>query len=230
MPGRLDEPDDGPGEGRLAAARLADEPERLAAVHVERHAVHGAHVAHAALEDQALGDREVDLAGRRCAAARRRPDAAARGPDGRLGAHDASSARSRTARALALGRGTSRRPRWPSAAWRLLERRHLDAAAVLDVEAAGGERAADDLARQVRRLALDRDQLAAPLLVEPRDRAQQADGVGVRGRPKSSRRSRPLDDVAGVHDVDRCAHAGHHAEVVGDEDQRRAQLGRALGA
>ena len=44
----------------LAAARLADEPERLAAVKRERDAVHRADVADVALEDQALGDREPD--------------------------------------------------------------------------------------------------------------------------------------------------------------------------
>ena len=59
--GRVDQPDHRPREGRLAAARLAHQAQRLAAAHVERHAVDGAHVADVALEDEPLRDREVDL-------------------------------------------------------------------------------------------------------------------------------------------------------------------------
>ena len=55
---RLDETKNGPAGGRLAAARLADEAERLAALHVEGDAIDGANEPDGATED-AAGDREV---------------------------------------------------------------------------------------------------------------------------------------------------------------------------
>ena len=48
-------------EGRLAAAGFAHQPNGLAASHVKRHAVDGAHVGDLALEDEPLLDREVHL-------------------------------------------------------------------------------------------------------------------------------------------------------------------------
>jgi hypothetical protein len=59
--GRLDEAQDRPAERRLAAARLADEPERRPAPDVEVDAVDGPHVADRALQDDARADREVHL-------------------------------------------------------------------------------------------------------------------------------------------------------------------------
>ena len=56
--GRLDEAQDQPPDGRLAAARLADQPERLAAPDLEAHAVDGLDLADRALQDPAA-DREV---------------------------------------------------------------------------------------------------------------------------------------------------------------------------
>ena len=58
---RLVQPQDGAADRRLAAARLADEPDRLAAVDRQRHAVDGADVADVPVEDEAALDREVDL-------------------------------------------------------------------------------------------------------------------------------------------------------------------------
>ena len=55
---RLDEAQQQPPDRRLAAARLADEPERLAAPDLEAHAVHGLDHADGALQD-AAPDREV---------------------------------------------------------------------------------------------------------------------------------------------------------------------------
>ena len=52
--GRLVQPDDRPAGRALAAAGLADEPERLAAAQRERDAVDGPHVADVALEDEPL--------------------------------------------------------------------------------------------------------------------------------------------------------------------------------
>ena len=48
-------------DGRLPAAGLADQAERLAAVDLERHAVDGADVPDVAVEDDAALDREPDL-------------------------------------------------------------------------------------------------------------------------------------------------------------------------
>jgi hypothetical protein len=56
--GRIDQPQQQAPDGRLAAARLADEAEGLAAPDVERHAVDGLHLADRALQD-AAPDREV---------------------------------------------------------------------------------------------------------------------------------------------------------------------------
>ena len=59
--GRLVEADERASDRRLAAARLADETERLAALDRERDPVHGLDVADVAVEDEAALDREVDL-------------------------------------------------------------------------------------------------------------------------------------------------------------------------
>ena len=58
--GSVELQDRAPG-GRLAAARLADQSERLALAHRERDAVHGLDVGDLALEQQPGGDREVHL-------------------------------------------------------------------------------------------------------------------------------------------------------------------------
>jgi hypothetical protein len=55
---RLDEPENGPPGGRLAAARLADQPQRLAGQDLERHVVHGVDPGHLAREETAT-DGEV---------------------------------------------------------------------------------------------------------------------------------------------------------------------------
>ena len=61
---RRDEPEDRPAERRLPAARLADEPQDLAAPQVDRDVVHGAYVPGLATEDprgKAPADRVVRL-------------------------------------------------------------------------------------------------------------------------------------------------------------------------
>jgi hypothetical protein len=57
--GRVDELGHGPSGGRLAAARLADQSERLAPVHRERDAVDRVHGTDLALQDDATLDRKV---------------------------------------------------------------------------------------------------------------------------------------------------------------------------
>ena len=54
--GRLIEAQDGSADGRLAAARLTDEPERLAALDRQADAVDGANVADVAVEDDAAAN------------------------------------------------------------------------------------------------------------------------------------------------------------------------------
>ena len=62
-----------------------------------------------------------------------------------------------------------------------------------------------------------------------RDGAEQAHRVGVLRRGEQPGRRRLLDDLAGIHDGHVVAGLGHHAEVVGDEDDGRAGLGAQLG-
>ena len=59
--GRLVEAQDRAADRRLAAARLADQAERLAAADLERDAVDGLDVADVAVEDDPALDREVEL-------------------------------------------------------------------------------------------------------------------------------------------------------------------------
>ena len=73
--GRVEQPQQQAAGGRLAAAGLADEAERLAALDVERDAVDGVHGADLLAEDHPGGEREVlleiaDLVQRLAAAAR----------------------------------------------------------------------------------------------------------------------------------------------------------------
>ena len=49
--GRVEQPDDGAAECRLAAARLADQAQRLACLDIEVHAVDSAHVRDCSLQD-----------------------------------------------------------------------------------------------------------------------------------------------------------------------------------
>ena len=82
--GRLVEPEHRPADGRLAAAGLADEAERLAALDRERHAVHGLDVTDVAVEDDPALDREPDLEvvelDERAGARSRRPSCGSRRP------------------------------------------------------------------------------------------------------------------------------------------------------
>jgi hypothetical protein len=64
--------------------------------------------------------------------------------------------------------------------------------------------------------------------VEPRDRAEQADGVGMLWPGKQFVDRRALDDLAGIHHRDLVADLGDHAEIVGNQDDRRAACGLQL--
>src|SRR5260370_5621160 len=58
--GRFLEAQDHPAGGRLAAPRLPHQPERLALADEEADVVDGLDRSHLALEDEALGDGEID--------------------------------------------------------------------------------------------------------------------------------------------------------------------------
>ena len=77
--------------------------------------------------------------------------------------------------------------------------------------------------RQVGRQAADCGELLA-LLVQPRDRVQQALGVRMGRAGVQLEDVGLLDDPAGVHDRDPVGHVGDHAEVVGDQDQAHLPL------
>ena len=67
-------------------------------------------------------------------------------------------------------------------------------------------------------------QEARPVLVHRRDRAHQADGVGMGRRMDDGIDRADLDDPAGIHHRDPVAGLGDHAHVVGDQHDRRAVL------
>ncbi len=60
--------------------------------------------------------------------------------------------------------------------------------------------------------------------VQRRQRVQQRPGVGVAGVAEQLARPRGLHDPARVHHGDPVGPAGHHAQVVTDQDDRRAQF------
>src|ERR1700722_17691386 len=57
--------------------------------------------------------------------------------------------------------------------------------------------------------------------VEPRDRTEQADGVGMLGTSEQLIDRGTLDYLAGIHHRDLVADLGDDAEIVGDENDRR---------
>ena len=64
--------------------------------------------------------------------------------------------------------------------------------------------------------------------VEPRDRAEQADGVGMLRVGEQFVDRRALDDLAGIHHRDLVADLGDHAEIVGDQNDRSPARGLQL--
>ena len=100
----------------------------------------------------------------------------------------------------------------------------VGAAHVLRHPAARVERAARRDPQQVRRQAADGGE-GLPLLVQARDRLEQAPGVGVRRAPRRARGpSARLDDAAGIHDGDPVGDVGDDAEVVRDQDEPHLAL------
>ncbi len=92
------------------------------------------------------------------------------------------------------------------------------------VFAPAGERAARRRRVQVRRRAGDGDQLLAAGGLHRRQAAQQGGRVGVRRAVENVPRGALLHDFAGVHHRHAVREVRHHAEVVGNQDNRRAGL------
>ena len=223
MPPNRTDPEVGRGQlddrlagGRLAAARLADQPQRLAPPDVERHAGHGVHglATRGELDDQVLDPEEGVGVGAQVGGSGSGHQVT---PTGVAGG--------------GVGPGGADRVPAPVlvAGLRLDERRGLGPAAVLRVRAAGGEPAARRRRHQARRPARDGPQRHAPGLVEPGDRPQQRLGVGHADVGEQPGRRRLLDDLPGVHDGHLVRPPGHDAEVVGDQDHRHVALALLAG-
>ena len=213
--GQLVQAHDAAPERRLAAARLAHEPERLARPHLEGDRVDGLHLRHVAADHAAALDREVlrDLARL----------------EQRLVAHDASSGWivvSRRARFSDTGR--KQRSRCPGAA------RSSSAGRSVQAPNTCGQRGANE---------------------QPEGRASSDGGrpgmaVSRRGLGRSMRGIEPsspqrvrmlrvreqlalgavLDDPARVHHAHAIGEIGHHAHVVRDHDDGRAEVAPAACA
>ena len=104
------------------------------------------------------------------------------------------------------------------------QRRQLLAAAVEDVVAARREPAAVRPVERARHHAADRLQRRRVPHAEQRDRRQQRLGVRVLRRREGLLHGAALDDLAGVHHRDLVDHLRHDAEVVGDQEDRHAEL------
>ncbi len=108
-----------------------------------------------------------------------------------------------------------------------IERRLL--LADLDLErAARLEAAARRRIGEVGRQPLDGLELGAARPVEPRHRAQQSHRVGMARPVEDFLRLTLLGDARRVHHDDAVGVARHHAEIVGDDDQRNVELARQI--
>src|SRR6266566_3221983 len=100
----------------------------------------------------------------------------------------------------------------------------LDLATVESLRAPRPKAAAGRPVDHRRRLARDRSQAAGPWPVEPGDRAEQPPGVRVLGVVEDLILVALLDDPARVHDEDPIGDVGDYAQVVSDQDDRRAEV------
>ena len=201
--GRLHQAQHQPAGRRLAAARFADQRQRLAAGDLEAHVLDRAHQADHLAADSAAADREV-------------LDQTVDLQDGRGGIMPCSRAFDRRLPAGDAMLGAER-----------TQRRRLGVAAPVGERAARREAAALGLTVGAGHRALDGRQPLA-LDVEARDRAQQADRVGMLRIGEQGVDRRALDDLAGVHHQHVVGDLGDHAEIVGDDQDRHAEP-RAAG-
>ena len=241
-----------PRGGRLAAARLAHEPERLApqtSKETPSTALHGADLL---LEDDPLAQREVldevaDLdqrarrharprrsaapaSARRAAAARRRPSCAASSARRRRCARLVGRRARRAARATAARRVCGRqqardlvRRRRPSTRLELSGRSRLCASRTYG-QRGWNEQPAGQV-DQRRRAARDRHELLVARRVQARDRARAGPRCRGARAPRRSCPCRPCSTIRPAYITrDLVGHLGDHAEVVGDHHDRRVEL------
>ena len=115
----------------------------------------------------------------------------------------------------------------PPAAVKRNDRRARGVAAFVGERTARREAAPGRQFRHFRHHASDRGEFV-DWLIEPRNRAEQADGIGMLGLLEQGRGGRALHDLSGIHHRHLVANFADHAEVVGNEDDRRAGLGPQL--
>ena len=117
---------------------------------------------------------------------------------------------------MASGAGSSA-TRWQAVACPVRvgsELRHLAAAALDRVGAAGVKAAAGRRIERARHLALQHDAAALGLRLGHRDRRQQRAAIGVAGRGEQRLRFGGLDDAAEIHHGDAVGDVLHHGEIV----------------
>ena len=96
------------------------------------------------------------------------------------------------------------------------------------MDTARREAAACEVLRQRRHRAGDRGQgLVAPTCAG--QRLHQRTGIRMLRLGKELRRRRDFDDLSGVHQSHLVGHAGHHRQVVGDQQQAHAVLALQVG-
>ena len=196
---------DRPGQGRLARARLADEPEGLAVAQLQGDADQRRHVVAALVEGlRHAFDGQRDVASDGVGADdRRRLD------------HLAEPVDVVATRPLAVAD--------------LDDRRHHGPAQLVGELAAIDEHAGRQVRADLRQVARDRRQRPLGLAhAAARERAQQPEGVRMLRIGEDGRRVAFLDDLAGVHHADPIAQRPDDAEVVGDQQDRRVRLGLEL--
>ena len=105
------------------------------------------------------------------------------------------------------------------------ERRHDRPASLVGERAAIDEHAGRQRRADLRERARDRVQHTLRLAhAVARQALQQPDRVGVLGLLEDLDGVTLLDELAGVHDADAIAHRADHAQVVGDQQDRRVRL------
>jgi hypothetical protein len=108
---------------------------------------------------------------------------------------------------------------------RTAQGRLVGPAVVGGVAAPGREPAAVGRIRQIRWEARNGEKLNIGILSELWDRPQEGLGVRVMHVGEQRARGRTFDDPPGVHDMNPVGSAGHHAHIVGDQQDRHAEAG-----
>ena len=215
--GGVEEAQNGAAGGRLAAAALADQPDRLAGRHVEADAVHRPHPADRAAQQSAT-EREVLLQAAhlqqevvRC----RRGVGAARGR-----AVGGGGCGRRRLRAVTGARFFQ--PTLGGVIHAHFEFRGLALLADFGgMRAPGCEVAALRQVGQVRNRTVDRPQ--PPSGADYRTGGQQPLGVGVPRMVEDLQHAAALGDLSGVHHHDLVSHFADHSQVMGNEHDRHPQ-------